>query len=893
MDTSKTTYKDPLKIRKIALYTTVLWTGFIVVLLLLNLKLIKQEALNRAYAYTKVGFDKDVIYRRWVSEHGGVYVRIDSMTPPSPYLSHIPNRDIILDSNHVFTLMNPAYMTRQIYELEKEISEVRGHITSLNSIRPENAPDAWERKALEAFEKGIAEVSEVSPIDGVDYFRYMRPFITGNSCLKCHALQDYKVGDIRGGISISYPMDQITSSVTVDINNQIFIYILIWFFGQLVILFAAKRLIKSDSKRFIAEESLKQFNKALEEKVEQRSLELTKSRRDWENIFNSIGTPAQLIGKDHTILFVNDETLSVFNLERKDIVGQKCFILFHNRSEAPMRCPLDKAIKTGVSTREEMIFEGQDKTFIVNCSPILDADGEIDYFMHIMTDISDRKKAELKIIENKKKLDLIFETIPVSVDLIDKNGIILDCNSSLVKLHGYENKEEIIGQHYSILFPDFEIERTKENIAKILSERTVHGLKYTLIKKDGSTFHAEISSSHFYDEIKKEIFLVSAAFDVSERIEMDIQFQTLFEQASDAIYLSDFDGNIIDANNEAVKEMGYSRPEFQKLKIWDLDNEWTDPEKLKTFWETMKPNEPITFESVHKRKDGTNFPIELRAGLFEIKGEKAILGFARNITERKKSDYELMKLNQDLDKRIKDLDLLLEISQTLIQSQDLKQILQSITDYSTKMISLDSTAIYLVQGVQVYLGAATPAIPPDFPEEFRYANIKDHPHIAKCISTAKAVIIPDLDKEKLSKEEEEILKVRSFKTLLYVPLMIESRAVGVLIMGTIDNLREFTKPEIDLFVTLSVQSALTIENALLYKDAKDYSEKLEQNISQLEEAKKEIINLNSNLEEKIRVRTKEIEEKNEQLERINKLFIGRENRMAELKEEMEKLRGNG
>ena len=58
-------------------------------------------------------------------------------------------------------MLNPAYMTRQVYALAKETGLPRGHLTSLKPIRPQNAPDAWEKKALQAFERGVEEVSEV------------------------------------------------------------------------------------------------------------------------------------------------------------------------------------------------------------------------------------------------------------------------------------------------------------------------------------------------------------------------------------------------------------------------------------------------------------------------------------------------------------------------------------------------------------------------------------------------------------------------------------------------------------------------------------------------------------------------------------------------------------
>ncbi len=152
-------------------------------------------------------FEKDLAYRRWATRQGGVYVPMTKETPPNPYLSHVLERDIVTPSGKKLTLMNPAYITRQVHELSAEQFGYLGHITSLNPIRPENAPDPWENEALKAFELGEIEVSSLEIIKGAPYLRFMRPMITEKLCLKCHADQGYKVGDIRGGISFSIPLN--------------------------------------------------------------------------------------------------------------------------------------------------------------------------------------------------------------------------------------------------------------------------------------------------------------------------------------------------------------------------------------------------------------------------------------------------------------------------------------------------------------------------------------------------------------------------------------------------------------------------------------------------------------------------------------------------------------
>ncbi len=144
------------------------------------------------------------ITRDWNARHGGVYVPITAETQPNPYLKD-PKRDLTTLDGVKLTKVNPAFMTRQIAEIAEKMDGVKFHITSLNPIRPANEADPWEQQALRDFEKGAKE--RLSFIDnGVNpAHRYMAPLLVKQSCLKCHESQGYKLGDIRGGISITMP----------------------------------------------------------------------------------------------------------------------------------------------------------------------------------------------------------------------------------------------------------------------------------------------------------------------------------------------------------------------------------------------------------------------------------------------------------------------------------------------------------------------------------------------------------------------------------------------------------------------------------------------------------------------------------------------------------------
>ena len=166
----------------------------------------EEAAVDLATVDARSTYNKDLVYRRWASLQGGVYVKASEKTPPNPYLSHIPHRDITNQFGENLTLVNPAYMTRQVHELGHEQYGYQGHITSLNPLRPENKPDPWEEEVLKNFQQGTKETTAIAPINGEPHLRFMRAMITEESCLKCHGSQGYTVGEVRGGVSVSVPM---------------------------------------------------------------------------------------------------------------------------------------------------------------------------------------------------------------------------------------------------------------------------------------------------------------------------------------------------------------------------------------------------------------------------------------------------------------------------------------------------------------------------------------------------------------------------------------------------------------------------------------------------------------------------------------------------------------
>ncbi|WP_295386937.1 diguanylate cyclase [uncultured Thiodictyon sp.] len=150
-------------------------------------------------------FKELLITRRWNAQQGGVYVPITDELQPNPYLKD-PERDVTTTAGVRLTKVNPAFMTRLLSAMTEQSDGVRIHMTSLKPINPINAPaDDWERQALVRFEAGATEQAGLVTEPTGPAFRFMGRLSVERACLKCHEQQNYKEGEVRGGIRVSLP----------------------------------------------------------------------------------------------------------------------------------------------------------------------------------------------------------------------------------------------------------------------------------------------------------------------------------------------------------------------------------------------------------------------------------------------------------------------------------------------------------------------------------------------------------------------------------------------------------------------------------------------------------------------------------------------------------------
>lgn len=275
--------------KKVFIIFLISWTALFVSSLMYNIYSIRSGNFSMAQETLKAFFQEIVNARTWNASHQGVYVPVSDRAQPNPYLED-SLRDITTDFGLRLTKINPAYMTRLISEISEHKDLITYHITSLNPIRPANKANDWESIALKAFEEDKKEYFRIS--DNGLYYQYMAPLIVKKSCLSCHAKQGYKVGDVRGGISVQIRNAKYIHRISSETYAISFFHFIFWAIGIFGIVKFRNRsnaqfkiITQKNSElnneiisRQNAEKEVKSINQNLEEKINKRTLQLEQAK---------------------------------------------------------------------------------------------------------------------------------------------------------------------------------------------------------------------------------------------------------------------------------------------------------------------------------------------------------------------------------------------------------------------------------------------------------------------------------------------------------------------------------------------------------------------------------------------------------------------------------------
>lgn len=463
-----------------------------------------KNTLQMAMLEANTHIELTLNYRSVIAKFGGVYAPVDKAVP-NPYLEH-PRKFITTSDGQRLTLINPAYLTRLVFETIniKAGSLVIDRITSLKPFNPSNAPDEWEKKALFEFNKGTKEISGIFSINDKPFFRLMRPFIAEKGCLSCHGVQGYKEGDIRGGISVSIPLESYFLANAQFKKKIYIIHGLLWLFTSCFLFAAGIRREKSVHALQISEEK-------------------------YRTLVDSMSEGLGIQDEKGFITYMNKAACKMFGYELSELVGKPVNSLFDEENLQIFNKQME-ARRKGEDHSYQVAWKRKDgsKVYtIVSPRVFLDKKGNYKGSFGVFTDITDIKQNEISIQDRYRFRQAIIENaadgICVCRDISEYPFVEFTLwNRQMEVITGYTLEE--INRHgwYQSMYPDPELQkRAVERMSRMRKGENLVSEEWMITRRNGEKRDVSISTSIVEDA--ESAYVLAVVSDITERKNNEIE----------------------------------------------------------------------------------------------------------------------------------------------------------------------------------------------------------------------------------------------------------------------------------------------------------------------------------------------------------------------------------
>ena len=242
--------------------------------------------------------------------------------------------------------------------------------------------------------------------------------------------------------------------------------------------------------------------------------ERKRAEEDWKSTFDTVSDSVMLLDADFRVRRANRATAELLGLDPGQVIGKNCYELVHQQNSPPASCPVQCMLKTGKESRADVEEPRLGKTFDVIATPSRDASGNMSGCVHVIRDVSDRKKAEEVLRAASGYARSLLEASLDPLVTISPEGKITDVNEATVNVTGVA-REELIGTEFGSYFT--EPGKAREGYQRVLSEGFVTDYPLTIRHAAGRLTDVLYNASTYKDKDEKVLGIFAAARDITAR----------------------------------------------------------------------------------------------------------------------------------------------------------------------------------------------------------------------------------------------------------------------------------------------------------------------------------------------------------------------------------------
>jgi len=509
-------------------------------------------------------------------------------------------------------------------------------------------------------------------------------------------------------------------------------------------------------------------------------------------------SPSSIVISDleGNVEYVNPKFCEISGYSKDEIMGENLRILKSGDLSEKMYNQLWETIRSGKEWRGE--FHNKKKNGemyweTASISPVLNKKGKIINYIKVAEDITEHKI-------NEAKYKAIFETTGTATMIVDNDTTIINVNQECEFLTGFKAKELIGSSWTKYIHPDELNLLSRRNDARIQNpDSTPYRYETRVIVSDGDVHNVVLSVGMIPGTTRQTVSIL----DITERIkttqllkENEEKYRNLFQKSNDAIIIHDFDDNIIEINQKAVDLFGYSyiellRMKFNQLKGSDIENNAQYANKK------IIEDGHVNFDLEFKKHNGETIYTEISSSIFDIEGTKFIQAIIRDVTSRKRNDQIQS--------------VLYNITRAANVSQKLENLFQKIHEYINTIIDCSNFFIALYDLDEDII---------KFPYYIDEKDAKPDPvpvnrskGLTQFVWNTGKSLLAEKDRYLSIAKKENIEFTGTLPEIwLGIPLRIEERVLGVMVLQNYDQADALTDEDLEILDALSYQVAVSIEH---------------------------------------------------------------------------------
>jgi len=540
------------------------------------------------------------------------------------------------------------------------------------------------------------------------------------------------------------------------------------------------------------------------------------SAQQWQTTFDALSDSVCLLDLEGTILQCNEAMAKFLGKPPDEIIGATCWELVHGTSEPIEGCPIVRMRKT--RRRETLVLPVDDRWFSVSVDPVLDEDSSLIGAVHVIADITERKRAEEALQESEEKYRLLVENATQAI-IVAQDGMLKFFNPKLIEIIGY-SQEEIVSRPFAeFIHPDDLDMAVKYYLECLKGEETPQIYALRVIDKDGNIKWLESNAVLITWEDRPATLNFLTDITERKRAEQALKAsqeytRNIIDSSLDMIIAVDMDRYIVEFNKAAQETFGY-RPEEVLGK--HVDMLYADPREGLIVHQTTIEKGQCVREILDRHKNGQVFPAFLSASVLrDRRGELVgVMGVCRDITERKRAEEALRRRNRELA-------LLHQAGQAFSSTLDLDQVLVAVLEEVRRLLDVVACSIWLTDPETGEL-VCQQAVGPQS-EIVRGWRLAPGEGLAGWVArSGESLIVPDTRADERHFEDIDQQTGLGLRSILSVPLRVKEDVIGVLqVVDT--EVDRFGPTDLTLLEPLAATATIAIENAQLYEQSRQDAE---------------------------------------------------------------------